>query len=54
MNDKLEKRIFMRGYKTAVRDMMTLWIRSLDEMNEKAEKAYEVMLKRQEECKNEK
>jgi hypothetical protein len=54
MTDELEKNIFITGYMTAVRDMMPWWITSLDERNAKAEKAYEVMLKRQEEYKNEK
>ena len=54
MTNELEKTIFITGYMTAVRDMMPLWVTSLDERNEKAEKAYEAMIKQQEESKNEK
>jgi len=54
MTDELEKNIFMTGYMTAVRDMMPILTMNLHERKEKAEKAYEAMLKKQEEFKNEK
>lgn len=49
MTDELEKNIFITGYMTAVRDMMPMWVTSLDERNAKAEKAYQAMLKQQKE-----
>ncbi len=54
MTDELEKKIFMSGYITAIREILPHWTNTLQQIEKNAEKAYEAMLKQQEEFKNEK